>query len=503
MIGDRPVVPAWPLHPADEHRDLLLWGLLSLLLHVAIVVLFVEAAGDGAARGGLTDREALTVRLRLPWQVRTAADGAGVSPPAPAEVRARRAPAGFAPAPDAAPPVASGAHLSAREPLPLLAMPTMRPFDGNVTRLAESPPPPQVVAEPLARITPLPSPLPMPEAPRLAEPPPMPRVAAETLATIAPLPSVVVPEVPRLPEPPPRPRIAAEPLARIAPLPPPAPAPDAPRLPEPPPMPRIAAEPLAKIAPSPPPVPVPDVAPLAEPPPSPRIDAQPLPRIAPLSPPAKVPEAPQLSEPPPLPRVTAEPLPKAAALPTLSIPDAPALAEPAPLPRIDEKPLPRIESSPPTVRSVDVAPLAEPGRVAAPARRNPAPPLPAASSGGVTGTVAPTTPAPQRFDFGPRRVVDPDLAALVGETPAAPGPPGRVDSRVIRDVARDLNRSEGGARGRRGAESGGTAAEPESTLGRAIARSAQPDCRLAYSGLGLLGLPFLLFDTMTDTGCRW
>ena len=183
-----------------------------------------------------------------------------------------------------------------------------------------------------------------------------------------------------------------------------------------------------------------------------------------------MPEAPQLSEPPPLPRVTAEPLPKAAALPTLSIPDAPALAEPAPLPRIDEKPLPRIESSPPTVRSVDVAP---------------------------------TTPAPQRFDFGPRRVVDPDLAALVGETPAAPGPPGRVDSRVIRDVARDLNRSEGGARGRRGAESGGTAAEPESTLGRAIARSAQPDCRLAYSGLGLLGLPFLLFDTMTDTGCRW
>ena len=45
--------------------------------------------------------------------------------------------------------------------------------------------------------------------------------------------------------------------------------------------------------------------------------------------------------------------------------------------------------------------------------------------------------------------------------------------------------------------------EPESKLGRAIQKAGQPDCRDAYAGLGLLAVPFLLKDTMTDTGCRW
>lgn len=30
-----------------------------------------------------------------------------------------------------------------------------------------------------------------------------------------------------------------------------------------------------------------------------------------------------------------------------------------------------------------------------------------------------------------------------------------------------------------------------------------PDCRTAYSGMGFLGLPFLLKSTITDTGCTW
>jgi hypothetical protein len=45
--------------------------------------------------------------------------------------------------------------------------------------------------------------------------------------------------------------------------------------------------------------------------------------------------------------------------------------------------------------------------------------------------------------------------------------------------------------------------EPESKLGRAIQKAAQPDCRDAYAGMGLLAIPFLLKDTVTDTGCRW
>lgn len=427
MTGDRPVVPAWPLHTAVDHRELLRWVLLSLLLHVAIVVLFVEAAGDDAARSGPTDRAALTVRLRLPWQQR-AADAA---PPPTIEAPARRAAPGSTPAPAAE--AAPGPQVLAREPLPPLEMPVMRPLDDSGARLAEPPPLPRVAAEPLARIAPLPSPLPLPEAPRLAEPPPLPRIAAELL-------------------------------------------------------PRIETAPV--------PAPVPDVPPLAEPPPSPRIDAEPLPRLASPPSPAPLPEAARLPEPPPLPRIVAEPLPKAAAPPPLAIPDVPALAEPPPLPRIDAQPLPRL-ASPPAARSVDATRLAEPGTAAPPAGRNPAPPLPAAATGGT-----PVAPAPQRLDFGPRRVVDPDLAALVGEAPADTQPPGRVDPAAIRDVARELNRAEAAGRGRR-ATDGGAATEPESTLGRAIARSAQPDCRLAYTGLGLLGLPFLLFDTLTDTGCRW
>jgi hypothetical protein len=45
--------------------------------------------------------------------------------------------------------------------------------------------------------------------------------------------------------------------------------------------------------------------------------------------------------------------------------------------------------------------------------------------------------------------------------------------------------------------------EPDSKLGRAIQKAAQPDCRDAYAGLGLLAIPLLLKDTITDVGCRW
>jgi len=45
--------------------------------------------------------------------------------------------------------------------------------------------------------------------------------------------------------------------------------------------------------------------------------------------------------------------------------------------------------------------------------------------------------------------------------------------------------------------------EKESKLGRDIQKAAQPDCRNAYAGMGLLAAPFLLWDSVTDTGCRW
>lgn len=38
---------------------------------------------------------------------------------------------------------------------------------------------------------------------------------------------------------------------------------------------------------------------------------------------------------------------------------------------------------------------------------------------------------------------------------------------------------------------------------RAVSRSARTDCRTRYASMGLLAIPFLLKDTVNDTGCKW
>ena len=45
--------------------------------------------------------------------------------------------------------------------------------------------------------------------------------------------------------------------------------------------------------------------------------------------------------------------------------------------------------------------------------------------------------------------------------------------------------------------------ESETGLGRAIKKSARPDCRAAYADAGLMAIPLLLRDAVTDRGCRW
>jgi len=47
------------------------------------------------------------------------------------------------------------------------------------------------------------------------------------------------------------------------------------------------------------------------------------------------------------------------------------------------------------------------------------------------------------------------------------------------------------------------ALEQETPLSRSISKSARKDCRTAHAGLGLLALPFLIADTITDRGCKW
>lgn len=43
----------------------------------------------------------------------------------------------------------------------------------------------------------------------------------------------------------------------------------------------------------------------------------------------------------------------------------------------------------------------------------------------------------------------------------------------------------------------------DSILAEKIEKAARPDCKKAYAGLGLLGAPILLKDTLTDKGCKW
>ena len=314
---------------------------------------------------------------------------------------------------------------------------------------------------------------------------PLPRIVAEPLARIeAPTMRVLPQDAAPLAEPPPLPRIAAEPLARIE-----APTmrvvpPDAPRLPEPSPLPRIAAEPLARIEATPMRVLPQDAAPLAEPPPLPRIEAEALAPVAP-TPAAAMRPAPQdaapLAEPPPLPRIEAEALAPVAPTPAAAMRPAPQDAAPFAAPR-------------------GFSAVAPPPDEAQPARGGPAPAGPTAP-----GVVA-SPPGPARLDFGPRRSVDPDLAALVGESvPEAPpsNQPAGLDIDATRALARNLHRAPAATRPGRPLDLSVPKPDAESTLGRAIGKAAQPDCRVAYAGLGLLGVPFLLFDTLTDTGCRW
>jgi hypothetical protein len=48
-----------------------------------------------------------------------------------------------------------------------------------------------------------------------------------------------------------------------------------------------------------------------------------------------------------------------------------------------------------------------------------------------------------------------------------------------------------------------SASDPNAALSRGIANAARADCRTAHAGKGLLAIPFLIFDAITDNGCKW
>jgi hypothetical protein len=116
------------------------------------------------------------------------------------------------------------------------------------------------------------------------------------------------------------------------------------------------------------------------------------------------------------------------------------------------------------------------------------------------GGVAP----PTQTQHADGAAIDPNPIS-VAQPSAAPG--FSVTPSIDIEGARQIARSGRSGTGNR-MESGPSTAqiqesEPDSPLGKAIAKTTRPDCRVAHAGLGLFALPFLIADTITSEGCHW
>lgn len=122
----------------------------------------------------------------------------------------------------------------------------------------------------------------------------------------------------------------------------------------------------------------------------------------------------------------------------------------------------------------------------------------------------PVDPAPaQPMRARPAAATPSRPRGLTAPTPRDSAPPGRADtpSAAPRDFS--LRSSDMDAPGERRARGESVpriapkaTAEP-SALSREMAKAARPPCRDAHAAKGLLALPFLLADTVTDSGCKW
>jgi len=458
--------------------------LLSMLLHIWLVLLFGTAERGGGWR--TQDLDA-TLAPYLP----DSSYRVGVSPGAQPGAR------------DSAPMSRPGV---ATQPLPSPARPDVAPA---------------TTVEPAAQAPQPAIPSPPPEAPSVESLPSLDRGAPEIvdkaieLRREEPIPQELMREtIPRVELQPPRmmePAIApAPPLAIPQQTPLATPRPAAPRArpaaePEkapvvetlPVPQPPLAApskieretpevEPETKFTPLSPVTTPPVIAPLEEQ----------LPRIVPEMPRPLIPEtpapapaleappviAPPVAAPPAAPRAerpTPRPLEEAPA--TRPVPSAPAAAPDAPRPASPE-PSQRIQTEQPS------APDAQPARPAIAPQREP-----------------PTAEPVPRLKFGapedPDDIFKPRTSPPIGVVP----PPGQAPRLNLEAAKREQAGPEiGRSSGRKGIFNlDSPPAEPVSKLGKAIQKAGQPDCREAYAAMGLLAVPFLAFDTITDTGCRW
>lgn len=132
------------------------------------------------------------------------------------------------------------------------------------------------------------------------------------------------------------------------------------------------------------------------------------------------------------------------------------------------------------------------------------------AAGAFAGNPGPATPA--RIDTPSIPSAPPRQRSGAYKTPAPPSPQrAPAQASGTQDSHRDFGwRAEDAAsagmprsRGEPVVRLGPKAPVEQSELARGIAKSARPPCKNAHADMGLLALPFLLADTVTDRGCKW
>jgi hypothetical protein len=91
-----------------------------------------------------------------------------------------------------------------------------------------------------------------------------------------------------------------------------------------------------------------------------------------------------------------------------------------------------------------------------------------------------------------------------GAAPATePGGPPAITAESLRRRAAEIAREGSGSSGVLNLVPPPPPVERKDALAEGIAKAAKPDCRTAYSGMGLLAVVPLVASTVGNGGCRW
>ncbi len=500
---------------------LLQFVVLSILLHVLVVLVFGNPQrGGGGPLGAWRDvpfavtLRALVMPRESPWKPSRGADQGSAGSPL-----ARRATRAASGAGATTPPVPERPRVEAPSRTTEAAPPPAPPPRAEPAIEAPAAPPPRAeraIEAPAREEPPVPGTLPrldlgapevvdksvVPNADIRPQEPPTETVPRADLEAPRKVPKAQSP-VPERREAPPMTPTAPELVAPPKEEPVTSPKPESPAPGEAP------AEALPRSEPEAPPKLPPVVAPATpqpETPPSalPRVEEEAAPKIESEKPPLVEPPA-KLDVPAEAPaRVAPEAAPAAEKPIVAPAPTSPREPPAAIAPSRESAPAPAIEraitpAAPQAAPSE--APAEAPSRTEREAPRKIDTEVPRAAQPAASRE-APAAAPVTRLNYGAPPDVDDIFTPRKSGDPPAAGAPAPIDIDAARK-ARESSRITYGRTGIIPLSLSPPPPEPESKLGRAIQKAAQPDCRDAYAAMGLLAIPFLLKDTVTDTGCRW